>query len=839
MLANLEMLRTVHQMQENGVALENTKRYPPAVLLDFCYRIKELEPGIRQGINLMPRLQQEIIQNPDFLEFYQQLIHGGLTNSIVESWLKTADEFNEPLTDYPATILIDAGRQFTVADSTKTETRYGVPTPGIYYDTKLRHEYVKYLLPLIKSDEEKEIVLKNLNEFVGQKTIRVSQLTNQEHQLFLKPYFTDCLDMYDENLGAMLRAVASHKEIQDLLIFLSDKQVGFQFSSEEIWRLLKLNCDLTESFRKIFCVLEENIEDMLQFLLRWFEDEAPADELERFSQRTEPIPAKERELIFSTRIGYLNYLYSNMLDGSIPFSRIDEYQQEVIVYAISHKKQSFLKMVSKNIDVFLELGAYSMIFDPEFYHRCNLNTLSVKDLKNSEPQIAHDSHLHWLEEKEYTFEELRTLRYAGRQYYVLYKNLQLPRVDDRLKVIRQMLKHDIVPCNLPEPLINNIAKRLSEKPFDRWRDQEFSHLRGIGRVELVRCLAVYEDVKRFLPDLRHWEEAVYIARNHENLKECSCWQEAIENLLEHDSDWQTLRMKLDLNDQFIQEYRDSIVNFLVRDGAEMSRIYYDRTDSKESFKRIVLSELMGQFRTLKYYKDDLKKEISYSIEYGQTLVWMTDTSKVVDNLEVYEAADFYSTLRLGEKPQHTCLSYINGSHSECILSTYDSNKKIVFAKLNGVLVGRAIMRLTKGSFYSPQKATANKEPALEFVDFLQSSKEPEKQVIKPRELLTLFLERPYIKGIPEKDKIKVLRMFAALVSEKAKELNAIEVLNTNYAKGMDKKDYVQTGYYLYISKSKGGKQYLDSLSGEVTISDEGSYRRGLFFIKQKNIGAVA
>ena len=130
MLANLEMLRTVHQMQENGVALENTKRYPPAVLLDFCYRIKELEPDIRQSINLMPRLQQEIIQNPDFLEFYQQLIHGGLTNSIVESWLKTADEFNEPLTDYPATILIDAGRQFTVADSTKTETRYEFPLPG-------------------------------------------------------------------------------------------------------------------------------------------------------------------------------------------------------------------------------------------------------------------------------------------------------------------------------------------------------------------------------------------------------------------------------------------------------------------------------------------------------------------------------------------------------------------------------------------------------------------------------------------------------------------------------------------------------------------------------------
>lgn len=839
MLANLEMLRTVHQMQENGVALENTKRYPPAVLLDFCYRIKELEPDIRQSINLMPRLQQEIIQNPDFLEFYQQLIHGGLTNSIVESWLKTADEFNEPLTDYPATILIDADRQFAIFDSTKPEIRYGVSVSETHYDTKLRYEFMKYLLPLIKSDEEKEIVLKNLKEFVAQKTIRVSQLTDQEHQLFLKPYFADFLYMRDENLGEMLRQVASHKEIQDLLVFLSDKHVEFQFSYEEIRELSKLSCDLTESFRNIFYVFEEDADDMLQFLLRWFEDEAPTNELERFSQRTEPIPAKERELILSTRIGYLNYLYSGMIDGNIPFNRIAEYQQEVIIYAINHEKRSFLKMVSKNIDVFLELGAYSMIFDPEFYYRCNLNTLSAKDLKNSEPQIVKDSHLHWLEEKEYTFEELRTLRFAGHQYYVLYKKLQLPRVDDRLKVIKQMIKHDIVPCNLPEQLINNIAKRLSEKTFDRWRDQEFAHLRGIDRVELVRCLAVYDDVKRFLPDLRHWEEAVYVARNYENLKECRCWQEVIENLLEHDRDWQALRKKLDLNDQFIQEHRDSIVNFLVRDGAEMSRIYYDKTDRKEAFRRIVLSELMGQFRTLKYYKDDLKKEISYSIGARQTLVWMKDTSKAVGNSEVYEAADYYSTLRLGVKPHHTCLSYIDGSHYECILSAYDSNKKIIFAKLNGVLVGRAIIRLTKGSFYSPQKAASNKESALEFVDFSQNSKEPEKQVMKPRELLTLFLERPYIKGIPEKDEIKILRMFAALVSEKAKELNAIGVVNLDYAKGIDKEDYVRTGYYLYISKSKGGKQYLDSLSGEVTISDEGSYRKGTFFIKQKDIGAAA
>ena len=37
-------------------------------------------------------------------------------------------------------------------------------------------------------------------------------------------------------------------------------------------------------------------------------------------------------------------------------------------------------------------------------------------------------------------------------------------------------------------------------------------------------------------------------------------------------------------------------------------------------------------------------------------------------------------------------------------------------------------------------------------------------------------------------------------------------------------------HYLYISKSKGGKQYLDSLGGSCNVTNEGSYRKEMVMI---------
>ena len=97
------------------------------------------------------------------------------------------------------------------------------------------------------------------------------------------------------------------------------------------------------------------------------------------------------------------------------------------------------------------------------------------------------------------------------------------------------------------------------------------------------------------------------------------------------------------------------------------------------------------------------------------------------------------------------------------------------------------------------------------------------------EKLTIFLERAYISGISANLVNKIEKMFIEILENKTKRMNAVLVLS-NFYRDTVQKDYISTRYYMYISKSKAGSQYLDSLSGQATVSDEGQYKVNTFLI---------
>jgi len=63
------------------------------------------------------------------------------------------------------------------------------------------------------------------------------------------------------------------------------------------------------------------------------------------------------------------------------------------------------------------------------------------------------------------------------------------------------------------------------------------------------------------------------------------------------------------------------------------------------------------------------------------------------------------------------------------------------------------------------------------------------------------------------------------------------VLSQSYtgASEKSKEEYTKTHLSLFISRSKAGKQYIDSLNGSAGISDEGSYRSNTFLIRRKDL----
>ena len=66
------------------------------------------------------------------------------------------------------------------------------------------------------------------------------------------------------------------------------------------------------------------------------------------------------------------------------------------------------------------------------------------------------------------------------------------------------------------------------------------------------------------------------------------------------------------------------------------------------------------------------------------------------------------------------------------------------------------------------------------------------------------------------------------------KLGARLVLSCYYQDDVKTKEYIKSNYYLYISKSKNGSQYLDSLYGEASVSDSGDYSSNIFLLENKD-----
>ena len=285
-----------------------------------------------------------------------------------------------------------------------------------------------------------------------------------------------------------------------------------------------------------------------------------------------------------------------------------------------------------------------------------------------------------------------------------------------------------------------------------------------------------------------------------------------------------------ITEDFIKENKETIKDFLLSNGAEIALTYYRQCENdkqRHSYKLIIKAQLMGEFYKLKYHTDDLQKEIDKNLSVTQVETWIKNTNITSGSIEVGEYDDFYSTMTLGVEPQRTCLSYKDGMYNRCLLACFDSNKKIIYAKINGKIVARAMIRLTKGMY----NYGFNSNTSLSFVD-IENPNIEDQNIYNKEEYLTLFLERLYIAGVSSNEEKNIKKLIISLLEEKAKRLNALLVLSRSYADIVEK-DYLNTKYYMYISKSKAGSQYLDSLNGQATVTDEGEYKYNTFLIWNK------
>ncbi len=712
-------------------------------------------------------------------------------------------------------ILLDAGID-KVSDFSYEQVK------AVYFDPLVTdgtaYSYMKYYGEQNVSKEEKEQLVKSIAMCMD--VLDFEKAGEKDRMLLVNPVFSS------ELLLNLLENVNNLKILQDQgLMELVNTLAGYEadicsLNQKQFDQMKERPVEILEKLRIVTRYIEkENLTDGLNL---WLWNEALYEDLCKLERAfTDGADSVE---VFSSKVSYVNTLYQNPL-SKISLSSLSVEKSELLLYAITQKKKAFLNLINEEPELFYDLPNASMLLKKEMYQEyINLNTLNRKNLKDSADLILSNDRFELLAKREHTFEELKLLCTAKEALIRLYEQLTC-KCDERLLVLRELIKRECVPYSFWKGQIEPLAAALSQKPLSRWIREDFWNIPDLSYGTALWLLVYREQLKGMEKEITMEQQAFFLLKDLELIKECTSFGELKEKLVVQDVSWKVLCKEFSFSEEFVQENAKRIEEFILAGGAEIMAIFLkERPTKKEEIRRLVTAELLRKFQELKYPSGDLIREIDFDVPVETENEWKKDLIHTSGNLVAYEETGLLPVMQIGEIQTHSCISYRTGHNSECLLSCFDSNKKFLFIKKNGQAVFRAMLRLTKGSF-----ADNRKRKGIEFADLLKTD---EKNMDEGEELV-LFLERYYEKNLSTEELDEAVNLAITTAKEKARKLGARFVLSTRYKDDVKRNEYVKSHYYLYISKSKNGSQYLDSLYGEASVSASGDYSSNIFLLENK------
>lgn len=815
MTNTLKHLSLLTRMENSGLKPRLTGKFPEDALDQTCERVEtfQLQDRLRAGDD-NAQIQKELVRTPEFAVLYRALCDHAANDEAITSMLQSAAACGEQLTQYPQEWVLAAA----VTD----------------LPPSLRLYFMKFYLPFIKYEEEEQTIIDNLNAFPAAEREKLPTLTDAQRDMMRQPFLGPYLFNWHDNEHAALELLEQNRPLQRVLTLLYRQGVTLALDAERIKGLHWVEMADVMKFRRLLAAFEYDTEDLDAFFEQWLENHAGQYDLNWFISRTAPLDKKQRQEILRNDLSYLNALYSGR--HHLDFSAIRRHQFPILTYAVQHGKKHFLDLVSENSELFLSLGRYALLFEDKFCEHCNLNSLTAKNLQACDTVERGSSYFDLLEDgRQYTFEEMWLLWRKDEIYVRLYAMLTPLSVDRRLLTLRQLLKYGLVSRHMEDQELEQLARCLLEKPFSEWYRGAFGHIRGLTRRTAMRLLQRYEQLQAFIPELQSEADAIFALNNEAVIAGQKNWAQVRAAVLTMDQDWLDLKQRFSFTDEFVEQYREPVTNFLLRGGSAMVRSLYDYLQGNdkaiEALRRIVQSELMGQFYALKYFVDDLQREIRYPISEVQETAWKRNLTLERGPFSAEEADDFYFTMRLGELPHSTCLSCWTGSQRDCLLAAFDSNKKMILIRKGEDIVARACIRLTKGAFQRPADFD------FSFADLAQE--QPAGKMGAGDEMLILFLECIYTSGLNDEEAETAMKMAVSLVTQKAAAIGAVAVLARCYQGCYDRDQYVGSQFYVYISKSKNGQQYLDSMGGAAVTSHKEQYAGAVFLVEQAAMRTAA
>lgn len=777
-------------------------------LLAGCKDI--LDKGMSQVYKSLPDAQQVlVIKSATLRKTVSQLFQMGAVSGRVSGLLEQMDE--EEIREYSIERLYDV-----LSDNT-------VHTPYIAL-------YLRYYADMDLLQEEKSRLHKGLDNYFSH------QGQEQRDEEFLRLHgkllYNDVVSgkmlsgLYDHYMEC-LWSMAQNEKVLNIMEILNRMCCGRICIDDEIYKQIESDPDKIERLLRWSDGFYKGNESET-FCQRLLENHALLYDLEGLRKKVDEGKGQEARQMIGSRSTYISFFYNEYFDDNWN----DERKEELVIYAVTHKKKAFLSLIRSNPEVFRFLPSNSLLFQKSFYSSVvNINTLNIKNLKQCRNiKLYPEDVLKLLSAKVYTFEEVSVLQDLPSEYAVLYAALQNERVDDRLKVIRELIKRK---CLRQDMDISALAAKLSLYPLSEWVQSEFFHIKGLNAEVAMKLLQNYDKIRHLIKDINVVSEARYVADNAEVFSQYVDMDSVRRDMLEKDQEWLQLRDAFGFDQKFVQDNKERIMTFLYEDGAHILWTYYtDVSNKKEELRRLVSAELMGRFTELKYHSNDLTNELDYPITEVTKHIWMKNLYEENGSLRVWEEDRLLPVMKMGEMPSHTCLSYVDGVYKRCLLASHDSNKKVLYVSWNGNIVMRAAIRLTKGMYGDADKKGSHMQPQLEFVDLTRKEATNICPETNSKEFLVLFLERHYEAGIPQRMVGDAMNLIFSLMKRKAAQLGARLVMSMGY-KTWKPDEMVCSDFSMYISKSKAGEQYLDSLDGSNTVDKEGSYKKNRFLICAK------
>ncbi len=708
----------------------------------------------------------------------------------------------------------------------KYEELYEVLTDERIFN-QWKYEYLKYYSKCGFDSRQLLDLMDGISKLSSYTDFTLSELSNTERLLLIEPFFRSGL-INEVISDRTVWKYFEEPEVKEILnICASSPIYDCRIHQEQIKEISRNAGSILKGIKSVLPYFPQKCQD--GFIEQWLENDMLVYDLKQLKRNLTSATEDALVRMVKNRTFYLNFLYGDFL-AELNLENVSSQKQDMLIYALTHRKKHFLSVVKEYFSLFLKLPRYSLLMDKEVYTTyLNLNTLNGKNLQEACGLGCLSKEIRkCLTRKDYTFAELKLFVTAGKQYVYLYHQLYPLKYDERMKTIRELAGKECIPDNISEESLISIAEKLRQKPLSQWIHKELGHIENLSWNCAVKVLAVWNELERFIPGVRTEQHLLFLLKNQEKVNEYPDFESVIKQIAEIDTTWNTLCRQLKIEPSFIHENQKGVREFLYQGGAEIISLFLrDSDEDAEKIRRLCMAEIAGRFYDVKYHKGDLEREISLKVPDEIEEIWKKNLSMKEGNAQLWEEDRLLPVMQIGELVGRTCLSYRNGRYKECLLSAFDANKKVLYFALNGQLVFRAFIRLTKGTL-SNRKSQNNH---LQFVDITKEEQESASKQIDQTEQLTLFLERPYFKGISEEKEREIVQFVLRMLKQKAKKMSAQLILSNDYkALVPETSGLVRAQYHMYISASKNGKQYLDSLGGMATINNEGSYEKGMFLL---------